>query len=82
MNKFVFYLLQDHYFLYAFSKVLQSAKLKADDNKMREWLVILSFNTINSEMKMQRDLFYSLGVAPPSIDLASSIPSKTTLDLS
>jgi thiaminase (transcriptional activator TenA) len=80
MNKFVFYLLQDHYFLYAFSKVLQSAKLKVDDNKMREWLEILSFNTINSEMKMQRDLLYSLGLTPPSIDLATIIPSKATLD--
>jgi thiaminase/transcriptional activator TenA len=47
---------------------------------MRKWLEILSFSTINSEMKMQRDLLYSIGVAPPSIDLASIIPSKTTLD--
>jgi thiaminase (transcriptional activator TenA) len=80
MNKFVFYLLQDHYFLYAFSKILQSAKLKAYDNKMREWLEMLYFSTINSEMKMQRDLLYSLGVASPSIDLGNIIPSKATLD--
>jgi len=82
MNKFVFYLKQDHYFLEGFSKFLHSAKLKTNDNKTKEWLEILSFNTINFEMKMQRDLLYSLGVTSPPqspIDLASIIPSKTTL---
>jgi thiaminase/transcriptional activator TenA len=78
-EKFIYYLLQDHYFLYAFSKFLQSAKLRTNDHKMREWLEILSFNTINFEMKMQRDLLHSLGVTPP-VDLASIIPSKTTRD--
>jgi thiaminase len=33
MNKFMFYLIQDHYFLYAFSKFLQSAKLKAESKR-------------------------------------------------
>jgi thiaminase (transcriptional activator TenA) len=84
MNKFVFYLKQDHYFLEGFSKFLDSAKLKTNDNKMKEWLERLHFSTVNLEMKMQRDLLYSIGVAslPPQlpIDLASIIPSKTTLD--
>ncbi len=83
MNKFVYYLKQDHYFLEVFSKFLHSAKLKTTNTKMKKWLEILSFNTINFEMKMQRDLLYSLGVTSPSqlpIDLAGIIPSKTTQD--
>jgi thiaminase (transcriptional activator TenA) len=36
VNKFLFYLKQDHYFLEEFSKFLQSAKQKAIDNKMKE----------------------------------------------
>jgi thiaminase (transcriptional activator TenA) len=84
LNKFVFYLKQDHYFLGGFSKFLHSAKLKTNDNKMKEWLERLLFSTVNLEMKMQRDLLYSIGVTSPPpqvpIDLASIIPSKTTLD--
>ena len=37
VDKFVFYLRQDHYFLEEF-EFLHPAKQKANDNKLKEWL--------------------------------------------
>ena len=54
VNKFLFYIKQDHYFLEEFSKFLQSAKQKTIYNKMKEWLDNLYISTVNFEMKMQR----------------------------
>ena len=53
MNKFLFYLEQDNYFLQVFSRFLQSAKQKATDYQMKEWLDGLYTSTVDSEMKMQ-----------------------------
>ena len=61
LNKFVFYLRQDHYFLEEFSKFLDSAKQKTNDNKLKEWLDSLYLSTINFEMEIQRQLLNSLG---------------------
>jgi thiaminase (transcriptional activator TenA) len=70
LNKFLFYLRQDHYFLEEFSKFLQSAKQKTDDNKLKEWLDSLYLNTVNFEMEVQKQLLNSL-------DASSSSPSNT-----
>jgi thiaminase/transcriptional activator TenA len=70
LNKFVFYLRQDYYFLGEFSKFLHSAKEKTNDNKLKEWLDSLYLNTVNFEMEMQKQLLNSLGSS-------SSSPSNT-----
>jgi thiaminase (transcriptional activator TenA) len=91
MNKFLFYLKQDHYFLEEFSKFLQSAMQKAIHNKMREWLDSLYISTVNFEMKMQRQLVSSLDVllstrSHASVNASSFatkhniVPTKTTLN--
>jgi thiaminase (transcriptional activator TenA) len=83
INKFVFYLRQDHYFLGEFSKFLHFAKQKTNDNKVKEWLDSLSLNTINFEMVMQKQLLDSLDVSsssPSNIDNSQFIPCRTTLD--
>jgi thiaminase len=91
VNKFLFYLKQDHYFLEESSKFLQSAKQKATHNKMKEWLDNLHMSTVNSEMEMQRQMLSSLEVllstrSHPSVYTTSFaakhniiVPSKTTL---
>ena len=61
INKFVFYLRQDHYYLGEFSKFLHCAKQKTDDIKLKEWLDSLYLSTINFEMEIQRQLLNSLG---------------------
>ena len=66
VNKFLFYLKQDHYFLEEFSKFLQSTKQKAIHNKMKELLDKLYISTVNFEMKMQRQMLSSLEVLSSS----------------
>jgi thiaminase len=72
MNKFVFYLRQDHYFLEEFSKFLHSAKQITNDNKLKEWLDSLYLNTVNFEMEMQRQLFKSIDVSSSSSNTTGS----------
>jgi thiaminase (transcriptional activator TenA) len=88
-NKFLFYLKQDHYFLGEFSKFLQSAKQKAIDKQMNQWLDGLYISTVDFEIEMQRQM---LGSIDPSSsrplearsyrhsDNTTIIPCKTTLD--
>src|SRR5689334_4432708 len=66
LNKFVFYLRQDHYFLEELSKFLHSAKPKTNDNKLKEWLDSLYLNTVNFEMEMQKQLLNSLALSSNS----------------
>jgi thiaminase (transcriptional activator TenA) len=94
LNKFLFYLEQDYYFLEEFSKFLQSAKQKTVNDKMKKWLNSLYMNTINFEMEMQRQMLSSLEASlsasttsPPSNTISSVatikhniIPTKTTLN--
>ncbi|SRR5712691_3775902 len=82
LNKFMFYLRQDHYFLEEFSKFLHSAKQKTDDNKLKEWLDSLYLNTVNFEMEMQRQLLNSLEVSSSSSNTANYefFPCGTTLN--
>jgi thiaminase/transcriptional activator TenA len=60
VNKFLFYLTQDHYFLEEFAKFLQSAKQKTANENMKKWLDSLYASTINFEMEMQRQMLSSL----------------------
>jgi len=83
LNKFVFYLRQDHYFLEEFSKFLHSAKQKTNDNKLKEWLDSLYLNTVNFEMKIQRQLLNSLGVSsisPSNTANSEFFPCRTTVN--
>jgi thiaminase/transcriptional activator TenA len=84
LNKFVFYLRQDHYFLEEFSKFLHSAKQKTNDNKLKEWLDSLYLNTVNIEMEIQRQLLNSLGLSSSSPYNSTAkyefFPCRTTLN--
>src|ERR671932_2617071 len=71
VNKFLFYLKQDHYFLEEFSKFLQSAKQKAIDKQMNQWLDGLYISTVDFEMEMQRQMLRS-------IDPSSSRPLEAS----
>src|SRR5919199_4264678 len=75
VNKFLFYLKQDHYFLEEFSKFLQSAKQKTVNDKMKEWLDSLYLSTVNFEMEMQRQI---LDNAANELSSSSSSPNTTT----
>jgi thiaminase/transcriptional activator TenA len=78
VNKFLFYLKQDHYFLEEFSKFLQSAKQKAINNKMNQWLDGLYMSTVHFEMEMQRQMLRSidLSLSSPALSSSSSSPSS------
>jgi thiaminase (transcriptional activator TenA) len=76
VNKFLFYLEQDHYFLEEFSKYLQSAKEKTANDKMKEWLDSLYMSTVNFEMEIQRQMLSSL---EPSLSASTSSPSSNTI---
>src|ERR1044071_2629015 len=60
INKFLFYLKQDHYFLEEFSKFLQSAKQKTINKQMNQWLDGLYISTVHFEMEMQRQMLRSI----------------------
>jgi thiaminase (transcriptional activator TenA) len=83
LNKFVFYLRQDHYFLEELCKFLHSAKRKTNDNKLKEWLESLYLSTVNFEMKMQKQLLNSLALSSNSrsnIGNYEFYPCRTTLN--
>jgi thiaminase/transcriptional activator TenA len=83
LDKFVFYLRQDHYFLEGFSKFLHSAKQKTNDSNLKEWLDNLYLSTVNFEMEIQRQLLNSFGVSsssPSNTANSEFFPCRTTLD--
>jgi len=63
IEKFIFYLRQDHVFLKEFCAFLLSAKQKSSDQKLEIWFESLYHSTIDSEMQMQRELLLSLGIS-------------------
>jgi thiaminase len=73
LNKFLFYVKQDHYFLEEFSKFLQSAKHKAINNKMNQWLDGLYKNTVNFEIEMQRQMLSSIDPSSYSSSASSNL---------
>jgi thiaminase (transcriptional activator TenA) len=89
LNKFVFYLRQDHIFLKVFCNFLRNAKEKCEldeDNRMKEWFDGLYNSTINLEMEMQNQLLDSVGMtsllssAYTNNYSLESNPSKMTLE--
>ena len=83
LNKFLFYLKQDHYFLQEFAKVVKFAKQKTTDNLMKDWLESLYASTADFEMEMQRQLLDKLSTSN-SIDTNTKqnvSPRKTTLEV-
>jgi len=63
IEKFAFYLRQDHIFLKEFCTFLLTAKQKSIDQKLMTWFESLYRNTIDSEMHMQKELLLSLGIS-------------------
>ena len=63
IEKFAFYLRQDHMFLKEFCIFLLIAKQKSSDQKLKIWFESLYHSTIDSEMQMQRELLLSLGIS-------------------
>jgi thiaminase/transcriptional activator TenA len=61
MEKFAFYLRQDHVFLKEFCAFLLIARQKSTDEKLKIWFDSLYHCTIDSEMQMQKELLLSLG---------------------
>jgi thiaminase len=81
VDKFLFYLKQDHYFLGDFSKFLRSAKQKAINNKMNQWLDGLYVSKVDFEMEMQRQMLRAIDTSS-SLSAASSYPhSKLIISL-
>jgi thiaminase (transcriptional activator TenA) len=72
IEKFSFYLRQDHIFLKEFCAFLLIAKQKSSDQKLMTWFESLYRSTIDFEMQMQRKLLLSLGIS--NIDNNSTIP--------
>jgi len=82
LNKFVFYLRHDHYFLEEFSKFLHSAKQKTNDSNLKDWFDSMYLNT-NFEMKMQKQLLNSLGTSsnsPSNTANSEFFPCRTTVN--
>jgi thiaminase/transcriptional activator TenA len=80
IEKFAFYLRQDHIFLKEFCTFLISAKQKSIDQKLMTWFGSLYQNTIDSEMYMQKELLLSLGIS--SIDNSNATTAPATLNYS
>jgi thiaminase/transcriptional activator TenA len=82
MNKFLFYLEQDNYFLQVFARFLQSAKQKTMDTRMKDWLDSLYISTVDFEMKMQRQLLDTIFSFSSNSDTTTQniSPSETTLE--
>jgi thiaminase/transcriptional activator TenA len=60
-EKFASYLRQDHVFLKEYCAFLLIARQKSTDQKLEIWFDRLYHSTIDSEMRMQKELLLSLG---------------------
>src|SRR6266487_2750639 len=78
IDKFIFYLKQDHIFLIEFCSFLQAVKQKSNDVHLAKWFDSLLYSTINFEMQMQNQILNCFGISPDSS--LNSIPSTTTLN--
>lgn len=84
IEKFTFYLRQDHIFLGEFCASLLIAKQKSSDQEIKIWFESLYHSTINTEMKMQRELLLSLGISNidnnATTSTAAIVMASATLD--
>jgi thiaminase (transcriptional activator TenA) len=81
LNKFVFYLRQDHIFLKGFCNFLQNAKQKCEvegNYIIKESFDGLYNSTINLEMEMQNQLLQSVvGISSSNDDINNNNPFET-----
>jgi len=77
IEKFTFYLRQDHIFLKEFCSFLLIARQKFTDQKLKMWFDSLYQSTIDSEMQMQRELLLSLGDISNNNNNSTSVTSAT-----
>jgi len=80
IEKFTFYLRQDHIFLKEFCSFLLIARQKSTDQKLKMWFDSLYQSTIDSEMQMQRELLLSLGDISNINNNSTISVSSATLD--
>ena len=80
IEKFTFYLRQDHIFLKEFCSFLLIARQKSTDQKLKIWFDSLYQSTIDSEMQMQRELLLSLGDISNINNNSTISVSSATLD--
>jgi thiaminase/transcriptional activator TenA len=80
IDKFIFYLKQDHIFLKEFCSFLANARA-AEEPSLKRWLGELHYNTINYEMQMQKKVLDSLELSGGiNIFSSSSSAAKATLN--
>jgi thiaminase/transcriptional activator TenA len=75
IEKFAFYLRQDHIFLKEFCAFLLAAKQKSGNQELKIWFENLYHSTIDSEMKMQRELLLSLVIPNNSTTTIAMAPA-------
>jgi thiaminase/transcriptional activator TenA len=76
IDKFIFYLKQDHIFLKEFCSFLENARA-AEEPSLKRWFGELHYSTVNHEMQMQKKMLDSLELSG-SIKISS--PAKATLN--
>lgn len=76
IDKFIFYLKQDHIFLKEFCSFLTNARA-AEEPSLKRWFGELHYSTVNYEMQMQKKVLDSLDLSG-AIKISS--PAKATLN--
>ena len=77
IDKFIFYLKQDHIFLKEFCSFLANARAAAEKPSLKRWFGELHHSTVNYEMQMQKKVLDSLELSG-AINISS--PAKATLN--
>ncbi|MGH9856312.1 MAG: TenA family protein, partial [Acidobacteriota bacterium] len=75
LEKFIFYLKQDHLFLKEFCLFLRNANTKSTEPKMKEFFDSVYQGTVDYEMPMQKDLLSSLGISDFEDVLVKAAPA-------
>lgn len=68
VQKFIFYLKQDHAFLKEFCSFLLRLRDSVRDSSLKTWLEGLHQSTVDHEMQMQKQLLVSLGLSEKDIE--------------
>lgn len=76
VEKFIFYLMQDHAFLKEFCSFLRRLRDAVGDPSLKTWLESLHQSTVDHEMQMQKQLLVSLGLSEE--DIETIVPAEAT----
>jgi thiaminase/transcriptional activator TenA len=76
IEKFIFYLKQDHAFLKEFCSFLLKLRDAVQNPSFKTWLADLHQSTVNHEMQMQKQLLGSLGLSQEDIEMM--VPARAT----